>query len=439
MDNAIFTSLVDILQQDESSRLEKFRKAWRIYYGDHDKPLKTRPGGPDDNVRLNFARLIVDKGVSFLFGKEIAFDTNLDGESTAEDDWLAGFWQQNRKMTMLQKAALNGGVCGHVFVKLKMQSGLAYPRMIVLDPETVSVQYAPDDLDQVIRYLIQYPSKDARTGKPLGVRQIIEQDGTRWRIIDQIGDLQSLQWSTVNEEIWPYTFAPIVDCQNLPAPNEYWGMSDLEDDIIEMNNAINFVMSNLQRIIRYHAHPRTWGSGFAAKEIKVGIDETLIFPNADAKLQNLEMQGDLSSSIELYKRMKEALHELSRIPEIATGHVENTGALSGVALQILYQPLLEKTETKRQLYGEMLQEINRRALIISGHGDQVVENIWPALLPSDPIAERQAALIDKQLGASEETILSKLGYNPETERERRENEEGQLGEALLTAFDQGAG
>lgn len=436
MANAIYTSLVELLKSDESNRIEKFKKAWRIYYGEHDKPLKVQPGKADDNLRLNFARVIVDKGVSFLFGKEVGFDTNVEGEATTEDDWLKGFWQQNRKMTLLQKAALNGGVCGHVFVKLKVQAGLTYPRLIVLDPETVSVKLAADDMEQVEQYLIQYPSVDAKTGKPVGVRQVIERDNFRWKITDQVGDLQALEWRTVNEEVWPWAFAPVVECQNLPAPNEFWGVSDLENDIIEANGAINFVMSNLLKIIRFHAHPRTWGSGMTAKELKSGVDDTLIFPNPDARLQNLEMQSDLTSSIELYKRLKEALHELSRIPEVATGKVENSGSLSGVALEILYQPLIEKTEMKRQLYGEMLAEVNKRALALGGHGEeQIVETVWPEMLPKDPMVERQAAMVDKQLGVSSQTILSKLGYDPDTEKERKAAEGEAQGEKLLTAFD----
>ncbi len=52
-------------------------------------------------------------------------------------------------------------------------------------------------------------------------------------------------WETVSDVRWPYAFAPIVDCQNLPAPNEYWGVSDIEDDLIEITDASNFIMSNL--------------------------------------------------------------------------------------------------------------------------------------------------------------------------------------------------
>ena len=73
------------------------------------------------------------------------------------------------------------------------------------------------------------------------------------------------------------------------------------------------------------------------------------------------MQSDLTSSLAYYARLKEALHEVSRVPEVATGKLESTGALSGVALQLLYGPLVQATEAKRLTYGEMLTELNLRS------------------------------------------------------------------------------
>lgn len=58
------------------------------------------------------------------------------------------------------------------------------------------------------------------------------------------------------------------------------------------------------------------------------------------------MQGDLSDSIEYAERLKRDLHETSRVPEVATGKLDSAAGLSGVALQILYQPLTQKTNAK---------------------------------------------------------------------------------------------
>lgn len=434
MDTAIYSGLVDLAFTDEENRLGTMRQAWEYYYGKFPKPLAVIPGKLDDNVIINYSRTIVDKGVTFLFGKPVEFDL----EDEQAEEWLNAALDANRFMSLLQKLAINGGVCGTAFVKLQIEVGQIYPRLIVVDPETVSVRWAADDIDKVVRYMIQYPSKDPDTGKPIGIRQVIERDGQRWRIIDQVGDLKNHTWTTTSDVLWPWSWAPIIECQNLPAPNEYWGVSDLEPDITGVNTAINFVSSNTNRIIRFHAHPKTIVVGTGAQDVRVGIDEVIHLPNPQADMRNLEMSSDLGSSLAYQRELKSAWREVTRVPAVAVGETEGIGALSGVALEILYQPLIEKTNTKRILYGDMLTELARRMLAIGGFGeDQRPSLQWPDMLPKDGLQERQTALIDEQLGVSKDTLLQKFGYDPEAEKLKKSSEGAELGEQLLGAFDDG--
>jgi len=433
--NPVAMNLYELAAADEIARANRIAQRWRVYHGQHPKPLKVRQGAPDDNVIVNYARVVVDKGVSFLFGADIRFELD-EVEDTEAEQWLQACWQANRKMTLLQKLALNGAIAGHAFVKIL--PGRPYPRLVVLDPATVSATWQPDDLEAVVAYRIQYPAIDPATGKPIAVRQLIERDGGSWRITDQQATPDNRTWQTVQEAAWPYPWPPIADCQNLPCPNEYWGISDLEDDLLQLNASINFVLSNIARIIRFHAHPKTWGRGFSASQLNIAVDETIVLPSPDAELRNLEMQSDLASSIALYQRLREALHEVSRVPEVATGKLDNVGSLSGVALQILYQPLIEKTETKRRTYGDMLVELNRRLLALGGFGDDNHTVLhWPELIPGDPVSEAQTMVLWQQLGVSQDTILQRLGLDPDLEQQKREVGSAALGEQMLAAFERG--
>lgn len=427
----------DAEEAAEIEHAQAIRRRWQYYHGQHPKPLKVKPGEPDDNVTVNFARVIVDKGVSFLFGQGVRVELDETMETDAEE-WLDGCWRQNRFQTFLQKLALNGAIAGHAFVKIVVDPALEYPRLIVLDPATVSVTVDPNDLDRVVRYKIQYSAVDPATGKPTVFRQVIEPSNAVWKVVDQRSGMESPSWETVSETVWPYAWPPIVDCQNLPCPNEYWGISDLEDDLLRLNTSVNFLLSNLLRIIRFHAHPRTWGRGFTANQLTFGVDETIVFPSPEAELRNLEMQSDLASSIQLFRYLRESLHEIGRVPEVATGKLENAGSLSGVALQILYQPLLEKTETKRHTYGDLLVDLCRRLLEVGGFGTKVKPTLhWPELIPGDPEVEAKTLLVWSQLGVSQDTILRRLGLDPETEREKAQATSEQFGEKLLTAFESG--
>jgi len=423
--------LAEALAVQEIAHAATIARRWEYYLGKHPRQLRVRQGQPDDNVIVNLCRAIVDKGVSFLFGSDVDFEL-VEGEATEAEAWLDACWAANKKLTLLQKLALSGAIAGHAFVKIVVDPARAYPRLVVLDPATVVVNVAHDDHERVLGYRVQFPTVDPETGRPVVLRQSIVPDGARWLIRDEKA-FSGERWITVSETIWPYEFSPIVDCQNLPNPHDYWGISDVEDDALRLNDAINFLLSNLVRIVRYHAHPKTWGRGFRADQLDLSVDETIVLPSPDAELRNLEMQSDLDSSIKLYLRLREAFHEIVRIPEVATGRIEGVGSLSGIALQILYQPLVEKTETKRRLYGDLLVELNRRLLAIAGFGDDLMTTLhWPELIPGDPDAEAKTLLMWQQLGVSQDTILRRLGLDPELEREKRNMS---TGEATLRALD----
>lgn len=431
---AIENNLLDLFIAEEMARVRDIATRWQYYTGKHPRPLKVRPGQPDDNIIVNFVRIVVDKGVSFLFGNEVTFEID-EVRRTEAEEWLDAAWEANNKMLLLQKLALNGAVAGHAFAKIV--PGAPYPRIIVLDPATVTVRWAPDDIERVLLYRIQYTALDPQAGRMVNYRQDIRLTDEGWVIADFRAE-RGGEWRTVNEERWPYAWPPIVDCQNLPAPNSFWGDSDISDDIIQLNRAMNFILSNIARIIRFHAHPKTWGRGFTADQLRIGVDETIVLPSPEAELRNLEMQSDLASSIAAFERLREAFHEVTCVPEVAVGKMDRVGALSGVALQILYRPLVERTEVKRRLYGKLITDLNARLLEMGGYGAGINTVLhWPELLPADPLQERQVALLDQQLGVSQDTILARLGYDPDLEREKREVRTAELGERLLSAFDGG--
>ncbi len=428
-------------------RNQRIQRAWKAYLGDLPPTLKVEPGKPDDNVLLG-VRHLVDKGVSSLFGQSLKFELTTDGErdpntDSPEEQYLAAVWRVNRQGTLLHKLGLNGSMTGHVFLKIKRAPLPGdMPRLIVLDPATLDVRHDPDDLERVVRYTIEYPGTDPETGKVWLYRQRHERAGNGWVIVDERADPDTLRWVLLNEEVWPFPFPAVVDCQNLPLPNQYWGLSDLEPDLLALNRSLCFLLSNLQKIVRYHAHPKTWTNG-RASTIDISVDGIIGLPAADMQLHNLEMQSDLSSSITLYERLREAYYELARIPEVALGKMDNVGQLSGRAMQILYGPLIERTQTKQLTHGEMLAELNRRLLVLKGMAEvgQDVEIVtrWPELLPNDAKEEAETLQIHDQLGVSTRTILTKLGYDPDLEDEQKQAEQQRMDEQMGRLLDSGAG
>jgi hypothetical protein len=90
----------------------------------------------------------------------------------------------------------------------------------------------------------------------------IARDGQAWMITEQeSNDTNSARWTTMAETPWQYGWAPIVDTQNLPEPNAYFGRPDLTTDVLETQSALNSVMSQAARVQRIHGHPKVVATG----------------------------------------------------------------------------------------------------------------------------------------------------------------------------------
>lgn len=415
-----------IMAEDERKHLERLANAWRRYQGDWPDPLKIPPAGVNYNLKANFAREFVQKSVSYLFGQEILFE--LDGESDGRspgEEYLDQVWAFNKQQTLLQKWAMNGSVTGQGFLMIdpgNEENGRKLPRLINLEPEIVTAYYEDWDIDDVYRYRLLFNTVDRETGKPIvRKKEIVQREGGEaWEITDWVARAGDRRFEKVGEESWDWPFPPIVDNQNLPAPNEYWGESDLTDDRLEMMHGINMLLSNVNKIVYHDAHKRIWGRNISGDNLKswnIGEIKEVV---GDGELQTLDMSADIEAVLKFIDRVKDLLHEQMRVPAIAVGKMDSVGTLSGVALEILYQPLIEMTRTKRQTYGDALNEVNRRLLQLADMEPENTTIHWPEMLPVDEMEQAQAAQIWAGLGASQDTLLERGGFDPERERERQD-------------------
>ena len=414
----------DLGDLDDFEREQRIKRAYTAYFHGGPDTLKRRKGEIDDNIKVNYARLIVDAGVANLFGSQVMVNAPADAGDQVQEaiDEMA---TNNNAPLFWQKMGVSGAIGGTSYYRLMVREDDQI-RWVSLDPSTVEMEWDEQDYETVTGYIITFiPNAGVSS---IARRHLIQRAGDDWVILEQ--EATDDDWRTVNEEIWPYTFPPVGHIQNLPSPHEVYGIADLEPDVLDLCDGINRVVSNINRIVRLYAHPRTWGKMIGdALNMDANPGAVIRLEHPDASLQNLEMRSDLASSIDLYRRLVSALHETTRIPEVATGKLDSAGQLSSLALRILYAPLLQKVESKRRTYGHGIKEMYRRALEIMGYEGVTVQVVWPDILPVDPEAMRRAALIDSQLGVSRATLLGQLGYDPELEEQN-------VSEETVNAADQ---
>jgi hypothetical protein len=435
-------ALEDLAATETSTRRSTIDKAWAYYEGNHARPLKVRPGQADDNVIINMAKRVVNQTVFLLFGKvpKIALpeqkgpgDTGDAPKTTPAQEALDRIWEANLAEVFLHNLGTAGSLAGHNYVKLVPEpSHPAGVRLIRQEARNMNVFWLPDDRDHVVAYKIQWRSGDVQ------YRQDIINLESTWLIRDmRRGDDTDANWSVTGEETWPYDFAPIVDWQNLPDADGYYGQSDLENPAL--NDNLNLAASNINRILKHHAHPKTIGVGMTPDQVKdTAVDGFWAVPNTNAHIFNLEMVSDLNSSMAFAQFIQATFYGEHSAVDIASIK-DRLGQLTNFGLRMLFWDALNKNDVKRALYGQGLARISQRALALIGYRDQALPTVqWGEALPFNLMEQVQALEKELDLGlVSRETSAGELGRDWETEQGRmaKEKPEPNPGADLLKQYE----
>ena len=415
------------------------RREYRL--GMQKQFIKVRPNQADDNLTMNFVGLIVERSVSMLFGKGVRFEY---GEDEAAQELINEVWQANDQNVLLHRLGTFGADGGMCFVKVVPREGKPL-RLVGLDPSLMDIHTDPDDWQKVTAYVIQY--KTLKDGKEVGKREITQLDdsGLTWTITEyENSDSTGHKWQQVGEPVaWEYEFPPITHWQNLPNVMDAWGMPDITNDVINLQDRINFVSSNISKIIRLYAHPPRWGKGLGnMKDLTLGPDDMIVVGD-NGEIKQLEPIGDMDASLAFLNVLRQSMMDITRTVDISSLH-DKIGALTNFGLRVLYQDALQKLGTKRELYEEGLQELNKCILALNGMDDAPeCEVTWIDPLPDNEKEEAMAVEADLRMGiVSRQTVSEKREYDWETEQERMSGEQlagDNLGANLLRAFDTNGG
>lgn len=448
------------------------------YNGDQRPQLKTQPGKPDDNITQNFIGLAVDRSVSRLFRGGVTF--NLPKAATKQQEYIDKIWDLNKKEIILYQLGLHGAVYGTTYMKvcpdelIDPYTEKLYPRLIAIDPEIIRVKTSDDDVSEVHGYIIYYKRGEEahweityRSDQEYGFdannqvqfRYITEnheagESQTTW-IVDEVEQVGGGPRTVMSSTPWDYNFPPIIHWKNLPSLKSCYGDSDI-DDAINIQDKNNFVISNTGKIIKFHAHPETIGTGFSVNQmekLEASVGSFHAIPNENAKVFNLEMQTDLASSRSFALDLRQSIFDISREVDLSSIG-DKLGALTNFGLHVLYTDALDKNDTKRQLYGDAIKELNRRLLVLNNFtleasdpgkitwGEALFSNVTEEMT-TDKMA-LEMGIIDKETvikkyvnryGVDFETIKSNLEKQKTADNAQNAN----IGATILRNFQQGKG
>lgn len=449
----LFSIIADKLAAQILAQTKTIETTRKYRTGEHPRQLKKKDTQTyDDNTTLNLTGLIVNRGVSNLLGDGIEFDlpggeetVNTEGvtqqSESAEQEYLEEVWELSKQQILLTKACLLAADGGTGYLKIIPGGSISkdglrtLPRLVTIDPEFVIIDTLPQDMDIPIRYTIAYIIKEDWDGKERAYKEVIENvppevdpngielGGNYWLIHNYILDERTHQeWQEIpgSPKTWEFDFPPMDHWQNLPDPKSVYGQPDLTPDIQHVQDRINFIASNISKLIRLYAHPMRFANQIGDfKVMDIGPDKMVIFETPDGKITQLGELGDLASSIQFQQYLRQTLFDISRSVDIDSIG-DKLGALTNFALHVLYQDAIAKINTKRTLLEECLNEINRRLLILGAFPNTDPGHVvWPEILPTNSAEELSADLQLQKAGIeSKETIATKNGLDWEQEKQK---------------------
>lgn len=159
----------------------------------------------------------------------------------------------------------------------------------------------------------------------------------------------------------PIGTIPVVHIANTMVPGSPWGLADIQD-ITELNRLYNETATLLADIINYYAAPVTVVTGAKQNNLERGPKKVWTVPNENAKIQNLTSDANIPGVIAFLQTIKQGMHEITGVPESALGQAQPVSNTSGVALSIMYQPLMNRFHQKTVQYGAGLKRVNELIL-----------------------------------------------------------------------------
>jgi hypothetical protein len=352
----------------------------------------------ETRLTFNYARTLVQKSASYLFPRPVTFNVIADGDGQEEaiqraERALNGVYARHDQHTIDFQSALDSAVLGDGAFKVTWSSRRAAPLVVPVDPATLWAWWEPDNPNEVYRVVQRYTLAASEAGRLFpGVRVPEPWGANEQLVVVEDWDAERYTITLAGEEVFdrpnPYGFIPYVIYPNIARPHEFWGASDLED-LVDVCRELNQRMTTLSRILHVAGYPITVLENVTGSDgIRAEAGAIWELPE-DSKAYLLDMLGSgVGLHIDYVNLLYRQLHDLSETPRTAFG--DSGRALSGVALEVEIQPLIQKVMRKRRVWDAVYRKRNAMILALLEQYDGLAidglrrtEAVWGEILPSD--------------------------------------------------------
>jgi len=378
------------LNHRDIERLKGYKELLDFYHGQH---WEGYPRRGEKRLTFNYAKVIIDKITSYLMsGTTSAVDAAEDSDEARTraqraERALYQVYEDNNLEQLDFETEIDCAILGDGCFKVIWDAETRSIKITAPDIQGIYAWWVGDDTSRVWRIASKYSLTSDETEilyqvKPKGkVANIVElwtaQDFELW-----------LDNALVEKKPNPYGFIPFIIYPNLREPKKFWGISDLYQLMLPQRE-LNRAISQMSRILELSGNP------IAVLENVEESEDIAVKPGAvwnipeDAKayLLDLLQGGGIRLHIDYINLLYRTLHDISESPRSAFGGTERD--LSGIALEIELQPLLQKVKRKRLIRAAAYNRRNRLILKLlekyqnESFGDNHLRVVWSTVLPRD--------------------------------------------------------
>jgi hypothetical protein len=438
------------LSQLDRSRFAGYRANLDFYNGEQwaDKSDASRRSGR--RLVFNYAKIAIDKVTSYLVeGLNFACEPvesqtsntkNQKDIARRAEQVIYDVYQANSLQELDYETEVDTAILGDGCFKVTWDAQEKRIRVTSPDVNGLYAWWLGDDLSKVWQVASRYPlTKDELELLYPSLRSRTGQKKTDKKTVT-ITELWTAKQFTlfVDNEVLedkpnPYGFIPFVIFPNLRQPKHFWGTSDIPP-LRQAQRELNRALSQLSRILEVSGNPIAVLEGVdSAEEIKVAPGQVWTIPEeSKAYLLDLLAGGGIRLHVDYIDMIYRCLHDISEAPRAAYGGIERE--LSGVALEVELQSLLQKVRRKRTI--RTAAYIRRCWMVLALHKqfnkqdltDVGLRIIWGAVLPQDRarLAQNEQLLVQSGVH-SRRTAMDELGIrDPEAELARWLEERGKI-------------
>jgi hypothetical protein len=412
------------LNRRDTDRMRRYRELLDFYQG-LQWPARERSG--EKRLIFNYARVVVDKMASYLMsGVKYVVDPVDDTAENREkarraEAALHRVYDANGLEQLDFETEIDCAVLGDAVYKVIWDAETDGVRVTAPDIQGIYVWQGGDDASQVWRVASRYYLDIDVAAMMYGIKP----KGKTTVVVEL--------WTADEFELWvdvvrlekktnPYGFIPFIIFPNLREPKKVWGVSDLTQ-MMEPQREFNRAMSQLSRILELSGNPvAVLENVEESEDIAVKPGAVWNIPeDAKAYLLDLLQGGGVQLHIDYINLLYRTLHDVSESPRAAFGGTENN--LSGVALEIELQPLLQKVSRKRAIRTVAYKQRNRMILKLlekyrgDNFGDNQLRVVWSPVLPRDmtQIVANEQVMVQGGIH-SRHTAMYEVGVkDPDTE------------------------